>query len=271
VFSIGEFSKICGVTTRTLRHYDTIGLLKPIHTHPITGYRFYDVAQLRDLLLITRLKDYNFSLDEIAIITSTPGKKYFLAQITAKKLEFHSRIDKYKYLEHRLELDILNLERGADIMSFIDEIQVTLTETKPQHILYSRQRISVEDYCKYMDKLLKLACSQNMEISGAPISIYHDKEFDPADNDTEIALPIHDQNQYTRVLSGGLCATATCKGAYSNLPNVYAKLAEWIKENNYEVVSAPYEQYLKGPTEAQSDEDFVTQIYFPIKKSHKAV
>lgn len=267
MLSIGEFSKICGVTTRTLRHYDTIGLLKPIHIHPATGYRFYDVSQLRHLLLITRLKNYNFSLDEIAIVTSTSDNSYIIAQITAKKLEIHSKIDQYKNLEHQLALDILSLERGADIMSFIDDIQVTLTETAPQHILSSRQRMSVEEYCKYIGQLFELAYSQNMIISGSPMSIYHDKEFNPADNDTEVALPIQKKHQYTRVLSGGLCATATCKGAYSSLPTVYARLTEWIIENDYTIAAAPYEQYLKGPMDSQSDEEFVTQIYFPVKKS----
>lgn len=267
MLSIGEFSKICGVTTRTLRHYDTIGLLKPIHIDPDTGYRFYDTSQLRQLLLITRFKDYNFSLDEITILTSTADKSYLLNQITAKKSELNSKINQYINLERQLELDILNLKKGADIMSFIDEIQVTLEETKPQYILHSRQRMSVEDYCKYIGKLLELAYSQNMQISGSPMSIYHDKEFDPANNDTEVALPVQTQNQHTRVLSGGLCATATCNGAYSKLPHSYAKLAEWITENGYKVISPPYEQYLKGPMESLSAEDFITQIYFPIKKT----
>ncbi|QJW47854.1 MerR family transcriptional regulator [bacterium BFN5] len=271
MLSIGEFSKICGVTTRTLRHYDAIGLLKPIHIDPNTGYRFYDISQLRQLLLITRLKDYNFSLDEITTLTSTADKCYLLNQIIAKKLEFHSKINQYMILEQQLDLDILNLKKGADIMSFIDEIQVTLVDTKPQYILYTRQRMSVEDYCKYIGQLFGLAYSQNMQIAGSPMSIYHDKEFDPTDNDTEVALPVQTPNQQTRVLSGGLCATATCNGSYSKLSHSYAKLMEWITENGYEVIASPYEQYLKGPMESQSTEDYITQIYFPIRKSTQAI
>ena len=266
MLSIGEFSKVCGVTTRTLRHYDTIGLIKPDHINPVTGYRFYDVPQLRQMLLINRLKDYDFSLEEIAGMISIQDKNYILTQITAKKMEIKSKIDQYKKIESQLELDIFNLKKGADIMSFIDKIEVTLTETKPQHILYSRQRMSVEDYCKYIGKLFELVHLNGMHLTGSPMSIYHDKEFDPADNDTEVALPVQEQNQHTRLLAGGLCVTATSKGAYTNLPNTYAKLTEWISENGYEVVSAPYEQYIKGPTESQSANDFITQIYFPVRK-----
>ena len=53
---IGEFSKICSVTTKTLRYYDEIGLLKPIIVNEHNGYRFYDVKQLKTILFINKLK-----------------------------------------------------------------------------------------------------------------------------------------------------------------------------------------------------------------------
>ena len=55
MLSIGEFSRICGVTTRTLRYYDKINLIKPSHIDLDSGYRFYDLNQLRQMLFINRL------------------------------------------------------------------------------------------------------------------------------------------------------------------------------------------------------------------------
>ena len=51
---IGEFSKLTGVSVRTLHHYDKIGLLKPSEKTP-NGFRIY--AE----------KDYN-SLQEILVL-----------------------------------------------------------------------------------------------------------------------------------------------------------------------------------------------------------
>lgn len=62
---IGEFSKICSVTTKTLRYYDEIGLLKPSIVNEHNGYRFYHVKQLKTILFINKLKKYRFSLEEI--------------------------------------------------------------------------------------------------------------------------------------------------------------------------------------------------------------
>ena len=58
MLSIGEFSRVCGVTSRTLRYYDKINLIKPSHIDIASGYRFYDLGQLRQMLFINRLKSY---------------------------------------------------------------------------------------------------------------------------------------------------------------------------------------------------------------------
>ena len=50
MFSIGEFARLGGVSARTLRHYDEIGLLRPAAVDPDTGYRGYSAAQLGRLL-----------------------------------------------------------------------------------------------------------------------------------------------------------------------------------------------------------------------------
>jgi len=266
MLSIGEFSKICSVTTRTLRHYDAINLLKPNTIHEENGYRFYDVAQIRQLLLINRLKNYNFSLSEIAVLLSTNNRLYMMQQIRAKATEIKSRIEEYKSAARQMEMDLLNLEKGVDIMSFIDHVEVKLVEKEARYILSSRQHMSLADFCQHMDKLMLLAREKNMQFTGAPMAIYHDKEFNPENNDTELAFPVRVEDAYTRILAGGLCATAVCQGAYANLPSVYAKLVEWIQENGYEIAAAPFEEYLNSPAFVKTEAELITHIYFPVKK-----
>src|SRR5215211_3219830 len=68
MFRIGEFSQIAKVTIDTLRHYDALGLLKPVKVDPFTGYRYYSAKQLLSLHRILALKEIGFSLEEIARI-----------------------------------------------------------------------------------------------------------------------------------------------------------------------------------------------------------
>ena len=46
MLSIGEFSNICKVSTKTLRYYAEIGLLEPSVINPENGYRYYSAEQL---------------------------------------------------------------------------------------------------------------------------------------------------------------------------------------------------------------------------------
>ena len=65
MFLAGEFSKIAQVSKRQLHFYDEIGLFKPHHIDPETGYRYYSAAQLPELNKILALKELGLSLDQI--------------------------------------------------------------------------------------------------------------------------------------------------------------------------------------------------------------
>ena len=54
LLSIGPFSRLAGVTIKTLRFYDSAGLFLPVWTDPRTGYRFYSASQLPLLRRIRR-------------------------------------------------------------------------------------------------------------------------------------------------------------------------------------------------------------------------
>ncbi len=65
MFLTGEFSQISRVSKRLLHYYDEIGLLKPAHIDPHTGYRYYSASQLPRLNRILVLKDMGLALDHI--------------------------------------------------------------------------------------------------------------------------------------------------------------------------------------------------------------
>jgi DNA-binding transcriptional MerR regulator len=66
MLSIGPFSAACGLSIRSLRHYDELGLLRPERVDESTGYRFYALAQLGDARAIRRLRDLELPLDVVA-------------------------------------------------------------------------------------------------------------------------------------------------------------------------------------------------------------
>lgn len=63
-YTAGEIARIAGVSLRTIRFYDTKGLLPPI-SHSESGYRYYDKSSVALLQRILMLKYLGFSLEQI--------------------------------------------------------------------------------------------------------------------------------------------------------------------------------------------------------------
>jgi DNA-binding transcriptional MerR regulator len=66
-WSIADVARMSGVTSRTLRHYDEIGLLPPAWTGA-GGYRYYEEDDLLRLQQILVLRELGLGLSEIAAI-----------------------------------------------------------------------------------------------------------------------------------------------------------------------------------------------------------
>lgn len=65
MYSIGRFSKMMGISTKTLIWYDNIGLLKPDFVNEENGYRYYTSEAIKKLANIQYFQSLDFSIDEI--------------------------------------------------------------------------------------------------------------------------------------------------------------------------------------------------------------
>lgn len=65
--SIGQAARRAGVSTRMARHYESLGLLKPV-ARTESNYRQYGDADVHTLRFIRRARDLGFSMDEIAAL-----------------------------------------------------------------------------------------------------------------------------------------------------------------------------------------------------------
>ena len=113
-FSVQEVARLAGTTSRTLRHYDAIGLLPPSRIGS-NGYRYYDQAALIRLQRILLLREMGLGLDGIAGVLERQAD-------TAAALRTH--LDWLRKDRDRLGRQIASvqrtitaLEEGKDIMA----------------------------------------------------------------------------------------------------------------------------------------------------------
>lgn len=272
VLSIGEFSNICKVSTKTLRYYAEIGLLEPSEVNPENGYRYYSIEQLKTMLFINRLKSYSFSLDEIKKILHTEEAQkdnLYLAFIQKKK-EIEKKIRSFNHILTQLEDDIFTIQHGKSIMSYIDNIDVQLVDVPKMYLLSIRKNVKVDDYpAEYRTcygKLFKRIAVDKLTMCGEPMVLFHSSEYSPIGLDTEFAIPIRECVTGTRDFSPRLCVKTVVKGSYSQLPSVYTKQIEWAEKEGYQCVDALFEVYLTDPSQITDEKDNITEVYYPVRK-----
>lgn len=71
---IGKAAGATGVTIRAIRHYESLGLVKPVFLP--NGYRHYDETEVDKLRFIKCCQDSGFSLKEIAEVIPTYGRTF---------------------------------------------------------------------------------------------------------------------------------------------------------------------------------------------------
>ncbi len=272
MLSIGEFSNICKVSTKTLRYYAEIGLLEPSEVNPENGYRYYAIEQLEKMLFINRLKAYSFSLDEIKEILSEEAKEDDILHkaFLHKKKEIEKQLTDYTQILSQLENDITAIEHGRSIMSYMDDIDVQLVDVPDMCILNIRKKVMQEDYpmeyAKCYEKLFKRIAVENLTMCGAPMVLFHSAEFTPAGLDTEFAIPVKEYVTGTRDFTPGLCLKTVVKGPYSELSSVYTKQIEWADREGYRCSGPLFEAYVTDPSQVTDEKDNITEVYYPVKK-----
>lgn len=111
-WSIQQVARMSGVTARTLRHYDDIGLLPPSEVGA-NGYRYYERGQLLRLQHILLLRELGVDLATIrAVVDDQRDPAETLRAHHRRLLDERERLDR---LAHTVTVTINSLEQGDDM------------------------------------------------------------------------------------------------------------------------------------------------------------
>jgi DNA-binding transcriptional MerR regulator/predicted transcriptional regulator YdeE len=112
---IGELARLLGVTSRTLRHYDAIGLFPPATIDADNGYRYYRPDQIATLERIVQLRRLDVPLDAIkaciAAGTLDDGPA-FAGFLRAHRQGLHAELAARSRLLDELDHFIHHIEKG---------------------------------------------------------------------------------------------------------------------------------------------------------------
>jgi DNA-binding transcriptional MerR regulator len=124
LLSIGDISKFTGVSIKSLRYYDRIGILKPAYIDPDSLYRFYTYNQTNLVFLISFAIELDIPLKELSVF-----------------IEDQCTMDYKSFLAHGKEMankKIKALENGLKFINLLED-KIAIYENHPIGQHYMRQ------------------------------------------------------------------------------------------------------------------------------------
>jgi effector-binding domain-containing protein len=269
VLRIGEFSSLTQVSVKTLRYYDELGLLRPIHVDPDSGYRHYTASQLPRLHRILALRDLGFPLEQVArALDDGISPEQLRGMLKLRMAEQQASLREEQERLIRLEARLRLIEREGIMTK-----DVVVKETAPQWIASVRE--TIENYPSVGKLYGELfgALGPNAGSAGPCLAIWHDPEFRERDVDAEAAVVLKQAipargRVKVYELPGATVASLIHHGAYNRLSEAYDALVKWLEPNGYRLAGPMREIYLHmSQPVRQDDESYVTEIQAPVAKA----
>ena len=254
LLSIGAFANLTRLSIKALRLYDELGILRPRHIDPQSGYRYYGVDQLPSARMIRNMRDMDMPLATIRrVLAVLPVSQAQAELLVHQHLELRVRqLEQIKGLARQFSQQ---LKPEANTMS----LEVTVREIPTQQIISITRNHKVNGLSKQIDRdigeLFSLANDTGARPAGSPFGIYHGPVSEQEDGPVETCLAVEGNiqsrgNIEVKQLDGGQAACVIIHGEqchYPELLGAYDAAADWIQRNGFEIAGPPREIWYAGP------------------------
>ena len=257
----------------TLRYYDEIGLLKPIHVDPETGYRFYTMDQLPHLHRILAFKELGLGLTQIVeILDEDVSPEAFQGMLRFRQAQLQQHIHAEQEQLVRIEARLQSLEQSACMPVYevvlkavksLTAVSLHLTTTDLANRAHwgdvlntMLQRYGV----KPIDHLLVLHAESEDEAPPCSVEIVA-----PVERRDASTLITRSEGRLTQCVLPALprMATTIHQGPPSRVMPAYQALGTWMENNGYTIVGPRRKVFLRW---GENLADALTEIQFPVEK-----
>jgi DNA-binding transcriptional MerR regulator/effector-binding domain-containing protein len=266
-YSIGEFSQITGLSPKTLRFYHERGILVPKSVDPASGYRIYDESQMETARVIMRLRQMEFSIDDIgAVFRECDDDANVLDYLERKKQSLQQRITEDRDIVRSLT-QIIDSEKAAGHLLRAGNFAVEEKQIGPMLLAGMRMKGKYSDVGAGFSRLGKAV---GRFICGKPLCLYYDGEYREEDANIEPCFPISNRVDRDGItiheIAPGRVLSLIHAGQYDQLGRSYAKLLGAANERKVNIALPTREIYIKGPGMIfkGNPRNYLTEIQLPL-------
>jgi DNA-binding transcriptional MerR regulator len=260
---IGSFARLTGLTVKALRHYDEIGLLRPAHVDPQTGYRSYAAGQVRVGLRIAALRALALPLSEIARLLAGDDE----GAVLSAHLE---RVDARAQAELGTAARLRRLIAGEEKTVPEDMLyRIELKEIAAADLIVISGQTSASGLQSWLRAALAelFACGRELA-SGPPFAAIGAPDEDEM-IELEAALPVASNPSLggrvqARHEDAFWALVALHRGPTAGLAMVHRALSYALADQGIAPVGDPREIYLTAPGELSESGHQLIEVAWPI-------
>ncbi|MCM1991787.1 MerR family transcriptional regulator [Oceanirhabdus seepicola] len=263
-YLIGEVAKIFDISADTLRHYDKIGLLKPIKLKNKI-YRYYGVKQFDLLYMIQSLRLVDMSLNDIKVILYDKNLKKFSDYLGKQQIDIENQINdlimmkesinKLKYRIDNLDRDIneIYIKKSPKMWAITMPIESDEDKFNLKNIIELNNKIdskwaSISDFV-FFSRKKELLQHKVKYVKCGMISEYKG-EF---------------KSCKVQVIPNRLYAFSVYRGNYGDITDTYSKMIDWIDKNGYLIEDDAMEKSIISLSDKEDENEYIIEIWIPIK------
>lgn len=263
MYKIGELSSLSKVTVKAIRYYEEEGLLAPTIIDSNTNYRYYDINKLEELKYIVSLRELGLSIKDIKKVISGSDIKEILNN---QRNLIETQIDNYTKTLSKINIFLEDINMSSEIV----------LKVVPEYYTYYRDGL-IEDFSKITDFVLEsgVLCKElNPNLlchkDGYCFISYLDNEYKEKNikiryQEAVNSLGVEGNDIRFMKLESQRVVSIMHHGSYSNLRESYLKLLKHIEDNHFEIIDSPRECYIDGCWNKENENEYLTEIQFPIK------
>lgn len=272
MLTIGEFSRLTRLPTKTLRYYDDIGLFKPARVDPFTQYRYYSVEQLPRLYRLLALRGLGLSLDQIArLLDEDLPAEQIRGMLRLKQAELQGHIEAEQRRLATVEARLKQLEEDGTMSDY----EVILKDVEPVRVASITEAVPGREHIgpavgRLFETIGSHLQANNSAFAGPATVLYLDMEYNETDILLEATIPFTNDIPETgqievKTLPAQTMASVVHRGPFTELERPYDAIFRWIEANHYQITGPSRELTLQYDPNGDP-QDYVTELQFPVAK-----
>lgn len=273
LLTVGELSRISNLSTRILRHYDKIGLLKPQKVDPQTNYRYYAPHQIFLVSLIQDLKSMGFSLAKVKEAMNRENLNHLKNLYQKRQKEVEKDIEKLLQMKENISYRLELFDKIALIEDSFKKNKKHYFELKKlpaRKIIYNPYEMpfNFDSVALQVRNLQQKIENNHVKSQGPYLMIFHAHYHEPQKADLACFLsPSETRNlKNFKEIPQGLFLTSLYQGTHENSVALYQEMIEWTKKHRYTLCGSPLKIYLKSLAFTDLPQNLLAEIQIPVKK-----